>query len=137
MTPGLKKAMQSRKLPELEKAINFVKHHGFEPQLHNEMRAAHLVLLQLRQLERIRAEILELKQSTVAEIRSYSKPPPIVHTIMTATFLLLGHKERETRVSCTYQPRESLKLYSMNVCAYNYGYFVTTVCNYCKYIYAE
>lgn len=56
------------------------------------------ILLQLRRLERIRAEILELKQSTVAEIRSYQKPPPIVHTVMTATFLLLGHKESETKV---------------------------------------
>ena len=56
------------------------------------------MLLQLRRLERIRAEILELKQSTVAEIRSYQKPPPIVHTVMTATFLLLGHPEKETKV---------------------------------------
>ena len=90
--------MQLRKLPELEKAINYVKHNGFEDQLHDEMREAQLIMLQLRRLERIRAEILELKQSTVAEIRSYSKPPPVVHTVMTATFLLLGHKEKETRV---------------------------------------
>ena len=59
------------------------------------------VLLQLRRLERIRAEILELKQSTVAEIRSYQKPPQIVHTVMTATFLILGHKESETKVRKT------------------------------------
>ena len=58
---------------------------------------------QLRRLERIRAEILELKQSTVAEIRSYQKPPAIVHTVMTGTFLLLGNSEKETKVSimCT------------------------------------
>ena len=54
---------------------------------------------QLRRLERIRAEILELKQSTVAEIRSYQKPPPIVHTVMTGTFLLLGNSEKETKAS--------------------------------------
>lgn len=45
-----------------------------------------------------RSEILELKQSTVAEIRSYQNPPPVVHTVMTATFLILGHKEKETKV---------------------------------------
>ena len=100
---GLKKAMTLRKLPELEKAINFVKHNSFQPQLHEELKAAQLILIQLRRLERIRAEILELKQSTVAEIRSYSKPPVVVHTVMTATFLLLGHKERETKVRIDFQ----------------------------------
>ena len=57
---------------------------------------------QLRRLERIRAEILELKQSTVAEIRSYQKPPAIVHTVMTGTFLLLGNSERETKASISH-----------------------------------
>lgn len=67
-------------------------------QLSHELIEANKVLLQLRRLERIRAEILELKQSTVAEIRSYQSPPVVVHTVMTATFLLLGHKEKETKV---------------------------------------
>ena len=55
-------------------------------------------MTRLRKIQRIRAEILELKQSTVAEIRSYQNPPPVVHTVMTATFLVLGHKEKETKV---------------------------------------
>ena len=57
---------------------------------------------QLRRLERIRAEILELKQSTVAEIRSYQKPPPTVHTVMTGIFLLLGNSEKETKAGILY-----------------------------------
>ena len=55
--------------------------------------------MQLRRLERIRAEILELKQSTVAEIRSYQKPPLVVHQVMTGTFVLLGHKAKEMKVT--------------------------------------
>ena len=90
--------MTSRQLKALEEAINYVKRNGFEMQLSKELLEANKILLQLRRLERIRAEILELKQSTVAEIRSYQKPPPVVHTVMTSTFLLLGHKEKETRV---------------------------------------
>lgn len=100
---GLKKAMSQRELKALEKAIAYVKKHGFEMELSHELLEANRILLQLRRLERIRAEILELKQSTVAEIRSYQKPPEIVHVVMTGTFLILGHKEKETKVWKTVQ----------------------------------
>ncbi|XP_074641536.1 uncharacterized protein LOC141899249 isoform X2 [Tubulanus polymorphus] len=91
-------AMDRRVLQDLEKAVDNVKKNGFEPALTNEMIEANKLLLQLRRLERIRAEILELKQTTVAEIRSYQKPPVAVHTVMIGTFFLLGHKEKETKV---------------------------------------
>nr|KAG5713950.1 hypothetical protein BaRGS_020278 [Batillaria attramentaria] len=94
---GLHKAMSKREIQELERAMTFVRTHGFEIELAHEMTKAHHLLGRLRRLERIRHEILELKQSTVAEIRSYTNPPPIVHTVMTAVFLLLGHQEKETR----------------------------------------
>ncbi len=99
---GLANAMNKRQVKVLEDAINYVKRNGFEVPLAKELIEANKVMLQLRRLERIRAEILELKQSTVAEIRSYQKPPPIVHQVMTATFLVLGHKEKETKVSTMY-----------------------------------
>ena len=70
-----------------------------EVQLAKELVEANQILARLRKIQRIRSEILELKQSTVAEIRSYQAPPPAVHTVMTATFLILGHKESETKVS--------------------------------------
>ncbi|XP_076462524.1 uncharacterized protein LOC143294889 [Babylonia areolata] len=94
---GLHKAMTKREIEDLEKAMTFIKKHGFEAELAQEMMTAGKLLGRLRRLERIRHEILELKQSTVAEIRSYTKPPPIVHTVMTAVFLLLGHAEKETK----------------------------------------
>ncbi|KAL8571462.1 hypothetical protein ACOMHN_051168 [Nucella lapillus] len=94
---GLHKAMTKREIAELERAMAVVRKHGFDADLAQEMMAAGKLLGRLRRLERIRHEILELKQSTVAEIRSYTKPPPIVHTVMTAVFLLLGHAEKETK----------------------------------------
>ncbi|KAK3600386.1 hypothetical protein CHS0354_016002 [Potamilus streckersoni] len=93
----LRNAMSKREIEELEKAINIVKKHGLEKQLARELIEAEKILSRLRKLERIRHEILELKQATVAEIRSYQNPPPVVHTVMTVTFLLLGHSEKETK----------------------------------------
>ena len=90
--------MTQREIEELHKAIETVKKHGFEIELSKELLEANQLLGRLRRLERIRHEILELKQATVAEIRSYQSPPKVVHTVMTATFLLLGHKEKETKV---------------------------------------
>ena len=96
---GLRKAIKSRKLKELEDQVAFARKNGFEISLAPELIEANDLIIRLRRLERIRAEILELKQSTVAEIRSYQKPPVQVHEVMTATFLILGHSEKETRVS--------------------------------------
>jgi hypothetical protein len=45
-----------------------------------------------------RIKVLRLNQSTIAELHSYTKPPDEVLTVMRATFLLLGHSEREIQV---------------------------------------
>jgi hypothetical protein len=45
-----------------------------------------------------RIKVLRLNQSTIAELHSYTKPPDEVSTVMRATFLLLGHSEREIQV---------------------------------------
>ena len=94
----LKRAISRREIEELERAIETVRKNGMEVQLAKELIEANQILVRLRKIQRIRSEILELKQSTVAEIRSYQAPPPAVHTVMTATFLILGHKESETKV---------------------------------------
>ncbi|XP_072016669.1 uncharacterized protein [Amphiura filiformis] len=87
-------AMEKRKLEDLEKAIDFVKKNGFEAAMPEEMVKANKMLLSLKRLKRLKDEILNLKQSTVAEIRSYSKPPKAVHRVMIGTYLLLGNKEK-------------------------------------------
>eukprot|EP00058_Branchiostoma_floridae_P002746 XP_002588234.1 hypothetical protein BRAFLDRAFT_124701 [Branchiostoma floridae] len=55
------------------------------------------VLKTLKHLEKLRHEVLEMKQSTVAEIRNYGHPPPQVHTVMISTYLMLGTPEKETQ----------------------------------------
>ena len=53
----------------------------------------------LQKLRKLLHAILALDQSTISEIRSYSTPPPAVHTVMMATLLLLGKWKHETCVS--------------------------------------
>ncbi|CAH1249741.1 CLCA2 [Branchiostoma lanceolatum] len=55
------------------------------------------VLKTLKHLEKLRHEVLEMKQSTVAEIRNYGHPPPQVHTVMISTYLMLGTPENQTQ----------------------------------------
>ncbi|PIK57548.1 putative trichohyalin isoform X2 [Apostichopus japonicus] len=93
----LVKSMEIRTLESLEKAIDVVKKNGFEAYMPQEMAAANKMLLSLKRLKRLKDEILNLKQSTVAEIRSYSKPPAQVHKVMIATYILLGNKESELK----------------------------------------
>ena len=79
-------------IERLEKAIQFIKRNGFELQLQHELIEANKMLLQLKKRFKIYAEILALDQPTVAEIKSYSKPPEVVHKVMTGVFVTLGHK---------------------------------------------
>ena len=95
----LLKAMEHRNLEELEKAIDFVKKNSLEGHKPQEMVRANKMLLSLKRLKRLKDEILNLKQSTVAEIRSYNKPPRAVHMVMIGTYLLLGNKETTLKVS--------------------------------------
>ena len=85
-------------IERLEKAIQFIKRNGFELQLQHELIEANKMLLQLKKRFKIYAEILALDQPTVAEIKSYSKPPEVVHKVMTGVFVTLGHKEKEMKV---------------------------------------
>ncbi|XP_070555975.1 apical junction molecule ajm-1-like [Ptychodera flava] len=93
----LRDAMERRSLEDLDKGIAFVKKKGFDVHLPHRMIEANKMLLRLKRLKRLRDEIMNLKQSTVAEIRSYQKPPRVVHQVMIGTYLLLGVKEKETK----------------------------------------
>jgi len=46
--------------------------------------------------------ILAMDKKTMAEIRSYSKPSPLVHRIMSAALLLMREDEGSTAVICRY-----------------------------------
>lgn len=56
-----------------------------------------IMILQLKELEKRKRAVLELSQRVIAELKSYSNPPPLVHQVMSATFLLLGNPEKETK----------------------------------------
>ena len=54
--------------------------------------------LTFKPLDRMRKKIEELKQPTIAEIKSYSDPPASVGEVMKATFLLLGESYNDIQV---------------------------------------
>nr|CAB3262711.1 uncharacterized protein LOC100182150 [Phallusia mammillata] len=115
---ALKDATTRRIIADLEEALKKARKMGFhrsEDELANEVAQADELLERLKRIERLRSEVLELKQSTIAEIRSYQKPMPVIHQVMTATYLLLGVPEKETKKWTTIQTllgktgREGLK----------------------------
>ena len=46
----------------------------------------------------MRSEIEKMKQSTIAEIKSFSDPPKEVHDVMSAVFILLGENPAKLKV---------------------------------------
>ena len=53
----------------------------------------------LKKLQKLLHAVLNLDQSTIAEIRGYNSPPAGIHEVMKATLLVLGFWEEETHVS--------------------------------------
>eukprot|EP00794_Sanderia_malayensis_P004876 gene4876-5515_t len=94
----LRDAMSRRHLGDVEAAVNNIRRKKYEKDYALDLIDADKLMNKLRRLERLRKEILELNQSTIMEIRSYQKPPPAVHEIMIAVYLLLGYKEKELKV---------------------------------------
>ncbi len=94
---SLRDAIVARRLAELERAVEQTRKGGFETDLRVEMTEARALLDKLHRLEQKRKAVLNLSQRVIAEIKSYAKPPAAVHTVLSATFLLLGTPESETK----------------------------------------
>ena len=60
-----------------------------------------LNFFRLKKLQKLLHAVLNLDQSTIAEIRGYNNPPKGVHQVMRATLLVLGYWEEDTSVSMT------------------------------------
>ncbi|CAF1462405.1 unnamed protein product [Rotaria sordida] len=96
-------AIEERTIPSLEEAVRQVKDYNYIHQLKYECERALELLNRLMKIEHMRfspvlwgrIKVLRLNQSTIAELHSYAKPPDEVSTVMRATFLLLGHSEKE------------------------------------------
>ena len=98
---ALQAAIKERDLKTLEAAIEAAKKSSVAPELHEgeTLGEAESLRSLLRRLKLYLHKILEMKQPTVSEIHSYTRPRPLVHTVMKATYLLLGEKERQLQVS--------------------------------------
>jgi len=94
----LEEAKAKFKIEKLEKAISKSQKFGFDQnELKSETFECQELLQRLKRLERLRKEVLDLKQSTIAELRSYNKPHETIHKVMIATYLLLGTNESKTQ----------------------------------------
>ncbi|KAM7443357.1 hypothetical protein ABFA07_007825 [Porites harrisoni] len=92
---ALRGAIRRRHLGDLEKSMAHIRKNGWEKDWGIELKEGEKLATRLRRLEKLKAEIMELKQSVISEIRSYSNPPPAVHKVMIATYLLLNYPEKD------------------------------------------
>ena len=80
---ALKSAIRRRHLGDLEKSMAHIRKNGWEKGWGIELKEGEKLASRLRRLEKLKAEIMELKQSVISEIRSYGNPPPAVHKVYT------------------------------------------------------
>ena len=96
---ALQDGIRRRHLETLEKAIELGKESRFSDKLATMIKDAEEVRDHLRKLDRFAHDILEMKQTTISELRSYKKPPEVVEDVMKATLVLLGEKRINVQVS--------------------------------------
>lgn len=94
---ALRNATQERNLDQLEAAIQRANESCMVHVLQDTeaLREAEALRSVLKRLKLYLHKILELKPMTVSEIHSYKRPRPRVHTVMKATYLLLGEREKQ------------------------------------------
>ncbi|KAL8620042.1 hypothetical protein ACOMHN_015324 [Nucella lapillus] len=97
MKRDLTSAETDRDLRKLNHLISLCKKRGYDKRMPAEMRHARHVQERLQLLDRLLHEVRNLDQQTITEIRHYSHPPQVVHSVMMATLLLLGHFDEETK----------------------------------------
>lgn len=91
----LNNAITRRHLGDIEKSMAHIHKNGWQKDWTIELKEGEKLAQRLRRLEKLKAEIMELKQSVISEIRSYQNPSPFVHKVMIATYLLLNYREKE------------------------------------------
>ena len=98
MLLAITSAMRDHDIANLEADIMAAQNAGMDGKLVIDLEKAKEYLAQLKRLEELRQPVLAVHHITVAEIRSYDKPPPVVHQVMVATLMLLGDKENRMKV---------------------------------------
>ncbi|XP_066272930.1 M protein, serotype 2.1-like isoform X1 [Branchiostoma lanceolatum] len=94
---ALDKAISNRQLSKIGTVLAEIKKRGLQDVMSNEVARANKMLILIKQMDKLRQEVLNIKQSTIAEIRSYKNASEPVHKVMTATFLLLGENEKDIK----------------------------------------
>ncbi|XP_078680931.1 uncharacterized protein LOC144915734 [Branchiostoma floridae x Branchiostoma belcheri] len=94
---ALDKAISSRQLSKIGTVVGEIKKKGLQDVMSNDIARANKMVILIKQMDKLRQEVLNIKQSTIAEIRSYKNASEPVHKVMTATFLLLGENEKDIK----------------------------------------
>ena len=92
-------AIKRRHLETLEKAIEHGQKSRFSNKVQTEIRDAEELRDHLRLLNRIAHDVLEMKQTTIAELYSYKAPQPIIFDVMHTTFIMLGENPSHIEVN--------------------------------------
>lgn len=82
---ALRSAIRRHHLGDLEKSMADIRKNGWEKDWGIELKEGEKLANRLKRLEKLKAEIMELKQSVISEIRSYQNPPPAVHKVCKGT----------------------------------------------------
>lgn len=78
----LHNSISNKELKQLEDALKLVNEKGLQKKVGEDYDRAQRLVIKLRGMERMRHEILELKQPTISEIASYKTPPAPVNMVM-------------------------------------------------------
>ncbi|ESP05579.1 hypothetical protein LOTGIDRAFT_228104 [Lottia gigantea] len=89
----LRDAIRRRHAGVLEKSIQDAKNSKFADKLTNQIQVAEKLQRHLQELKNCAHDICKMEQTTISELRSYHHPPPCVHDVMAATYMLMGYSE--------------------------------------------
>ncbi|WAQ98341.1 HIL-like protein [Mya arenaria] len=93
----LQEAIKRKDLDLLERALHSASSSSLRRHIGELGTQAEAMRSRLRRFKRLQHEVLAMDQKTISEMRSYPKPPPAVHAVMAATFLMLGIKEADLK----------------------------------------
>lgn len=105
LNSALLDSIMTRKIVTLENAVNDANRSSHKTRLASWITKAEIEIEALKKFIRLRHAILEMKQATVAEIRSYQRPPLTVKHVMMATFTILGESDKRIQVNTLFRAR--------------------------------
>ena len=89
---GLRDGQLRRHEETLDNAIYDAENSEFKEALKPSLDRCRALQQDISKLEMYCHPVLEMNQATISELANYTNPPQDVHSIMTATYLLLGEE---------------------------------------------